>query len=291
MNAKTIGLVIPAETQFFSQWAYNYYFTEVMRGAVASASLFDWNILIHHRGSDAVQDYVRFCEEEPIDGVMCMAPNLNESSVDKLKEMDMPVIVINSRYPGLSYVDTDNTEGAKKAAGYLWDMGHRRIAIINGDLTTTNARDRYEGYKKGLNDVGLDITQGHVKSGKFTEDFGSSAMEDLLAEKEPPTAVLCANDLIAIGAIKTINKMGLKIPEDISVVGFDDLIISGYLTPPLTTVRQPLFHLGKEAVITLMSMVRGEKGAYQEIEIETRLIVRDSVADLREDQDKEEEEQ
>ncbi|MFH1415343.1 MAG: substrate-binding domain-containing protein [Elusimicrobiota bacterium] len=285
MFTKTIGLVIPAETHLFSQWAYNYYFTEILRGVIAAASLFQWNILIHHRVIDTSdEDYVKFCKEEEIEGAICLAPALGKKVLEKIQQMDMPLIIINSRLPGLSYVDTDNIEGAQKAADYLVEKGHKNIAVLNGDMSTTNARDRFEGYRKSLEGSGIELPQEMIREGKFSEDSGYNGMKDILSGDIIPTAVLCANDLIAIGAIKSIKEKGLEIPRDISIIGFDDLIISGYLTPPLTTVRQPLFHLGKEAVVTLMSMIRGEKDSLQQIEIETRLIKRDSVAEPRSQQ-------
>ncbi len=277
MIAKTIGLVIPSETHLFSQWEYNYYFTEILRGAIAAASLFEWDIIIHHRCQDSNDDYIDFWKNQNIAGLVYLAPLLNNESLEQIKEMNFAVIMINSRVSEVSYVDTDNTYGAKKAAEYLLELGHRRIAIINGDMSTTNAQDRFEGYKAAFLKAGEEIDDDLVKEGKFSEDSGSFAMGNILSGEKQPTAVLCANDLIAIGAIRAIKEKGLKIPEDISIIGFDDLIISSYLTPPLTTVRQPLFHLGKEAVVTLMSMIRGEKENYQEIEIETRLIKRESA--------------
>lgn len=278
MFFKTIGLVIPAETHLFSPWAYNYYFTEILRGAIASASLFEWDILIHRRGLDAVNDYVDFCINEDIDGVVFLSPPLTEKGLKRIKKIEIPVIVINGRYPGISYVDTDNKLGAWNAVKYLIDMGHERIALINGEMSIANVRDRFEGYKKALSDEGIKIDHELIIYGKLTQDSGYMEMNELLSRGKMPTAVLCSNDLIAIGAMKAIKEKKLKIPNDISVVGFDDLIISSYLNPPLTTVRQPFFHLGKEAVVTLMSMIRGEKDRNLQIEIESRLIKRKSVA-------------
>ena len=271
--AKKMGLVIPEKTQFFSRWAYNYYFTEILRGAIAAANLFEWNIMIHHSGMEEMNEYIQFCEEEQIDGVVCLAPVLCEEDLDLIKQMKTPIIIINGRYPDAVQ------EGAEKAAEYLLEKGHRKIAIINGDMTTTNANDRDKGYRTALSAAGIELTEEMMQHGTFTEDTGYFQMGNLLSLEDPPTGVLCANDLIAIGALRAIKEKKLKVPKDISLIGFDDLIISSYLSPPLTTVRQPLFHLGKEAVITLMSIIRGEKDSYQEVEIETRLIERLSVGE------------
>ncbi len=284
MLKKTIGIVIPAEAYLFSRWVYSYYFTEILRGAVASAGVFKWNLLIHHSHWNTSVDYAGFCEDEneaeDMDGIVYLAPALSERALKKIKEKKIPVIIINDRYPGISYIDTDNKQGASKAAQYLIELGHTDIAIINGDMSTVNACDRYKGYKMALSKAGIELNKDMVKQGKFSEDSGFYEMENILSEKKIPTAVLCANDLIAIGAIKAIKEKNLKVPQDISVIGFDDLLISFYFTPSLTTVRQPLFHLGKEAVVTLISVIMGERENNQKIEIETKLIKRESTANL-----------
>ncbi|MFC2091618.1 LacI family DNA-binding transcriptional regulator [Elusimicrobiota bacterium] len=283
MEKKIIGLIIPPETHLFSQWAHNYYFTEILRGAIAAASLFEWNIMIHHKGFESMMEYVEFCREEGIKGIVCMAPALRKEVQDEIKKIDIPVIVINGRYPGISFIDTDNRRGAQRAVKYLMDMGHREIAMINGNLEIRNAKDRFEGYKDAMSEVGLEINEDFIRYGNFSEDSGKSHMEDILQLNKLPTAILCANDLIAIGVMKALEKnRKVKIPRDISLIGFDDLTITSYLKPPLTTVRQPLFHLGKEAMVTLIGIIRGETDPNQSIEIETRLIKRDSVAVPRE---------
>ena len=101
---KKMGLVIPEKTQFFSRWAYNYYFTEILRGSIAAANLFEWNIMIHHSGMEEIDDYFRFCEDEHIDGVVCLAPVFTEEDLEVIKEVHTSIIVINGRYPGISYV-------------------------------------------------------------------------------------------------------------------------------------------------------------------------------------------
>ena len=162
-------------------------------------------------------------------------------------------------------------------------MGQKRIAVINGKMSNHNARVKFNSYKNTLLKNGLKIDNKLVRYGDYSEDSGHFEMKSIIKlklsqKKLLPTAVFCMNDLMAIGAMKAIKEKDLKIPEDISVIGFDDLIVSDYLSPPLTTVRQPLFHLGKEALILLIGIIKGEKEKYQEIEIKTRFRKRKSVS-------------
>ncbi|MFC2061837.1 LacI family DNA-binding transcriptional regulator [Elusimicrobiota bacterium] len=277
-----IGLIIPLETYFFSQWRHNYYFTELLRGTIAAASLFEWNILIYHRNVENAGDYVSFCAQEKVKGVVILAPLFKEEDIKQVKLIEVPVITVNSRYPEISFVDADNARGAFEAVNYLIELGHKKIAVINGKISSTNGQHRFSGYKKAMSENGIKTEDRLIRYGDYSEDSGYFEMSDIISECSEegglPTAVFCANDLIAMGAMRAANEKGIKVPEELSVIGFDDLIISGYLNPPLTTVRQQLFHLGKEAVITLIGIIHEEKEAYQEVEVETRLIKRASVA-------------
>ena len=274
-----IGIVIPSETYLFSPWEYNYYFTELLRGIIAASSLFDCNVSIFHRGFHREKDFMELSGKIELNGLIILAPVLKETGAKELKAINKPVILINSRYKGMNYVDVDNRRGASAAIKYILEMGHEKIACISGKIETDNAKERLEGYKTGL--TRKKVKEEYIRYGDFSEDSGYNEMAKLLEVEDRPTAVFCANDLMALGAIKAIKERKLTVPGDISIIGFDDLVISQYFDPPLTSVRQPLFHIGKEALIILMGIINGEKKEPQEIEIETRLIKRSSVANLR----------
>ncbi len=271
-----IGIVIPSETYLFSPWEYNYYFTELLRGIIAAASLFESNISILHRGFNEEKGYVELAGNIDFKGLIVLAPVLTKESSGELKEVRKPTILINSRYSQFNYIDSDNEHGASLAVEYLMDMGHRKIAFISGKYETENAKKRLQGYRSVMTDRGL-LDKKIIRHGDFSKDSGYHEMMELLNLKERPTAVFCSNDLMALGAIKAAKEKELSVPDDVSVVGFDDLVISKYFTPPLTSVRQPLFHIGKEALIVLMGIIHGEKSQPQQVEIKTRLIVRESV--------------
>jgi len=274
---KNIGFIIPPNTYLFSPWVYNYYFTELLRGAIASASLMEWNVVVCHKGMGGENDYVSVLENGNIKGLVLLSPILKEHELRRMRALKKPLIIINGKYPGISFVDSDNKEGAGRAVEYLIEMGHRDIGVINGPMSTVNASDRFEGYKLALESAGMEIDNDLVKYGDYSEDSGYLEMRNFLKKGRKPTAVFCANDLMAVGAMKAVHESGKKVPDDVSIVGFDDLIISAYITPALTTVRQPLFHLGKEAVISLISIIMEEKDRHQEIIVNTRLIKRDSA--------------
>ncbi|MFW6134426.1 MAG: LacI family DNA-binding transcriptional regulator [Elusimicrobiota bacterium] len=277
---QNIGLVIPPNTYLFSPWAYNYYFTELLRGSIAAASLMGWNILIYHRGLSGEQSYAMFQEKSEVDGMVVLSPKLSKMEIKELKSLNKPLIIINGRYPGISFTDSDNIKGAQEAVNYLIKKGHKKIAVINGKISSINGAHRYEGFKKAMSSKKIEIKDRLVRYGDFTEDSGYLETKELLKidAGDQPTAVFCANDLMAVGALKALKEKKKRVPKDVSVIGFDDLIICAYTDPPLTTVRQPLFHLGKEAVINLISIIMEEKNPYQEIIVKTRLIERESVA-------------
>ncbi len=272
-----VGIVIPSETYLFSPWEYNYYFTELLRGVIAAASLFECDVSIFHRGFHRERGYLELSGKSDYSGLIILAPVLKEKHAAEIRAIKKPVILINSRYPGMNHIDVDNKKGARKAVEYLCDMGHSDIGFISGKIETANARGRLEGYKSVM-DERSKIKDGFIRYGDFSKDSGFHEMMELLELKKRPTAVFCANDLMALGAIKAIREKKLKVPGDVSIIGFDDLVISRYFTPPLTSVRQPLFHIGKEALINLIGIINKEKEEPQEVEIETRLIKRDSVA-------------
>ncbi|MFH1416435.1 MAG: substrate-binding domain-containing protein [Elusimicrobiota bacterium] len=284
-NKKTVELIMPPEGFLFSSFASNHYFTEILRGVLAVSNLFSWDITINHNILRKGQrDYKIACDEEVTKGLLLVAPILSEKNIEEINGLSVPAIVVNARYPQVNYVDTNNIEGAKKAVEYLIKKGHSKIAAINGLMETTNAVDRFEGYKQALAENHFELDEGLVRYGTFYEDSGYKEMNDILEPEDEGldarkdfTAVFCGNDLMAFGVIRALNEHKLRVPENVSVIGFNDHIISSYYSPPLTTVRQQLFHLGKEAMTTMINLIEKKVSGLQHLEMETRLIERDSV--------------
>ena len=226
---------------------------------------------------------VEFLKKDELSGVVIMAPRTKNQDLGMLKIAKIPIVLLFHRDPGeeYSWVDLDNLEGARKATEHLINLGHNRIGYIGGELElSSNARDRYEGYRTALKAGGLIENGDWVKHGVFSADFGKEAARDLLAMPENirPTALVCASDMIAFGAMQKAGEMGIRIPGNLSVVGFDNYDQAALHTPPLTTIHQPFYEMGRIAVEMLDSIVQDPQKARQHILIEPELMVRRSTA-------------
>ncbi len=210
-----------------------------------------------------------------LDGVILASTRLDDPLIERLLSGRIPFVLIGRHSdPRVNYVDVDNVAGARMAVDYLLRQGHRRVATITGPLNMAAGQDRLEGYKQALQARHLPVDEALIVEGDFTEQGGMAAMRRLLALAERPTAVFAASDTMAIGAIKAIKDAGLRVPDDITVVGFDDIPQASYLDPPLTTVRQPIAQLGKTAVHILVDLIRYGAERTQRVVLATELVVR-----------------
>jgi LacI family transcriptional regulator len=212
-----------------------------------------------------------------VDGVAVVCSTLNTPDVQKLMESDLPSVVIDLDTRGVSVVFSDNLHGSELAVDYLYGLGHRKIAHIAGTDELYVGIQRLMGYNSALHKNNLDVQKNYiVDGGYFTYEGGKKAMEKLLKLKEIPTAVYVAGDLMAIGAIAAIKEIGLKVPEDISIVGFDDIQSARYITPGLTTIRQDTKLIGKTAANLLIDQINSKKKQFMSVKIPVSLIERDS---------------
>jgi LacI family transcriptional regulator len=171
----------------------------------------------------------------------------------------------------------ENRSGARMAVEHLLSLGHRRIAYIAGNPGTGQSSEREKGYRDALEAAGITPDPALIVNGAFVQPGGFSATEQLLALPHPPTAIFAANDEMAFGAIDAINSKGLKVPADISVVGFDDIPTSSYVFPKLTTMRQPFGAIAGRAVSELVELIQGREPCAAKIDFPTELVVRDST--------------
>ncbi len=252
---------------------------EVLRGVGDVARPAGFRVLV-----ESVEDvnkpdaYIQLVWEQRIDGLILSGPRSDDEQLPKLREDNFPVVLLG-QLPGSGFpsVDVDNINGAAKAVEHLINLGHRRIGIItNAPPYYTASAHRLEGYRKALLKHGLPFEGVLVRYGDFTEESGYAAMMELLDLPSPPTAVFVASDLVAFGALAAIHERGLAVPQDIAVVGFDDVRLARYITPPLTTVRLPAYELGARAMKILIEMIEGETPAETEVFLETELVIRES---------------
>ena len=214
-----------------------------------------------------------------VDGVLLASLHGDDPLPGILERAGVPAVLVGrpAGPPLGSYVDADTRGGAARAVDHLARRGRRRIATITGPLDMGVGLDRLDGYRGGLAAAGLDADPGLVEPGDFTEEGGAAATARLLERPGPPVdAIFAASDLMAAGALRALRAAGRRVPEDVAVVGFEDSAVARYAQPPLTTVRQPIEEMGRQATRLLLAMMAGEAGGMHLI-LDTELVVRAST--------------
>jgi LacI family transcriptional regulator len=218
------------------------------------------------------------------DGVILVTSELTMPELDQVREESIPLVVVdpaNMPDPDVPSVGATNWAGGLAATDHLLSRGHRRIAAITGPADYLCSRARVDGYRSALERAGAGFDATLLRNGDFHHEGGFYYGGQLLDLAEPPTAIFAGSDQQALGVYEAARQRGLRIPEDLSVVGFDDLPTARWVSPPLTTVRQPLADMGRMAAEMLGSLIDGVALRSQRVELATELIVRESTARLR----------
>jgi LacI family transcriptional regulator len=268
-----LGMVVPdLATQYTG---------EVVAGAGNAANELGFDLLLYTTSSDLGRERERavLLTNGLADGILAVLPQDPENVLGALSKSGMPVVIVDHRgaVTNLPAIATDNYAGARLAVEHLVALGHRRIGFLEGMGGVDCSRERLRGYREGLINAGIKFDPKLVRPGEFRQPAGFQATTVLLEQSSPPTAIFAANDLSAFGAIEAIKERGLRVPDDVSVVGFDDIPMASQVFPALTTIRQPLHEMGATAVKLLASMVSGLNPITQRIKLPTELIVRAST--------------
>lgn len=262
----------------------NSYFASVTGGIEEIASLYGYSLIISATGGNENEElkYINILKEKRVDGIIFMSGRMPHSCEQALLDTGIPTVVVARKVKSsLPSIHIDNIGESYKAVEYLIKLGHRRIAIISGTFADKESGyHRLLGYKNALADYELPFEEELIEEGDFKMDSGRRAMEKLLKLKELPTAVFAASDAMAVGAIKAIKKAGLRVPEDISVMGFDNNVISQACDPELTTIGQPVKDLGRKAIEMLYKIIQGKKLEKMAIYLPCELIIRNSTKSL-----------
>ncbi|PKM58610.1 MAG: LacI family transcriptional regulator [Firmicutes bacterium HGW-Firmicutes-3] len=224
------------------------------------------------------KSFVQFCNEHNIGGAVVAGIRTDDPYVKELLNSELPCVLIDLEKEGrnISSVSIDNKQAAKEATIYLIDHNHKHIGMINGRKAAAVSIERYKGYKEALDDKGIVLPENYVVYADFMEDMAYDMAKELLGRHPEITALFCASDLMALSAMKAIKDMNLSIPEDISIIGFDNIPLSEYSTPALTTVNQDFYLMGEAAAIQLLKMMQNEV-AKKHIYLEHKILARDSV--------------
>ncbi|MEO7494423.1 MAG: LacI family DNA-binding transcriptional regulator [Massilia sp.] len=213
------------------------------------------------------------------DGILLILPNVNDGYLDVIERQHFPCVLVNfdAKEIALPIVVAENRNGGRMAVEHLLQLGHRRIAFVAGSLATGQSAERQKGYEDALRAAGIEIDEALMLPGKFTQAGGYAASEQLLLLEHPPTAIFCANDEMAFGALDAINSRGLKVPDDISVIGFDDIPTSSHVFPTLTTMRQPFADMASRAVSEVVAIIQGREMNPARIAFPMQIVIRNST--------------
>jgi LacI family transcriptional regulator len=213
------------------------------------------------------------------DGLLLLLPDSKDGLLDRLERAHAPCVLVSfaGRQIDLPVVLGSNRLAARAAVEHLLGLGHRRIAFIAGTSFTGQSEERQRGYEDALRAAGIAIEPAYQRQGDFNDASGFVETQALLALPQPPTAIFAANDAMAFGALDALSTAGLKVPDDVSVVGFDDVIRAAFVHPKLTTVRQPLHEIAIRAVAELVGAIRDGRAGGLRIELPARLVIRDST--------------
>lgn len=275
-RAWTIGLVLPQSVyQFFT----DPYYPHLTKGIAQACNEHNYTLALFlvSNSEDDQKISKRVTRKGLLDGVLVQSGHHGDQQIiSQLVDSDMPQVVLGRpyRYDNISYIDVDNTNAAFNAVTHLIRLGHKRIATISGPTQGTVGLDRQSGYLRALNERGYKVDKTLIAEGDFTEVGGYYAMRKLLTVK--PDAVFAASDVMAIGAIRAIREAGLNVPNDIAMVGFDDLPISTASDVQLSTIRQPVIQFGIRAVELLIDLIENGIQPPRHIIMDTQLVIRDS---------------
>jgi DNA-binding LacI/PurR family transcriptional regulator len=273
----SIGVIIPFTAQIFG----TAYYIDVLKGIEKACADNSYEIVLCPKISEnEKQDYLKLFLERKADGVLIIAPEIDDPQVRLIDEKNVPCVVVDGRQQGknIVFIDGDNVKGAVLATSHLISMGHRRIGFIKGWDFVRNGADRLNGYKTCLKEHGIAISEELIVAGDFTQQSGYEGMMKLLGLAERPSALFAGNDLMALGAMKAIQEKGLEIPKDISIVGYDNIQAAQFSVPPLTTVRQFSSDMGYVAADLLIKRINDKKCRTESRIFDVELVVRRSVA-------------
>ncbi|BBU41331.1 MULTISPECIES: LacI family DNA-binding transcriptional regulator [Aeribacillus] len=278
LETKTVLVVVPDIT--------NTFFSKILRGIEQVAIENDYEVLLGDTGNSLEREkgYLDILRQKKADGMILLTARLESHLLEEISH-EFPVVLACEYLEGsdIPTVSIDNISSARKATEYLISLGHKRIGFLSGPMDVILSRDRLKGFKQGMMQHDIAIEPNLIQEGDFSFESGFNLMTKLLALTEPPTAVFASSDEMAIGAIKAIKAKGLKVPDDISIVGFDDIKFASIFEPALTTVSQPMFEIGQKAMELLIKLIQKDKLEKSQYILEDQLVIRETCKEKKKD--------
>jgi DNA-binding LacI/PurR family transcriptional regulator len=274
----TIGIIVPELT--------NPYFAVLAEEIVAAADQQSVSTVIFSAMNLPRNEshYLEVAQRLALDGLLYVGSSIHNDALDLAVKEGFPIVVVDEPQElgtEVSTVFQDDYSGAFQAVSYLVGLGHRDIGFVSGSMDVRTAQDRYRAYSDVLRQHGIDPAAQFRGIGSFTEEYGATALAQILASTRRPTAVFAASDIIAVGMAVAATSMRVRIPEDLTLVGYDDIPAAHHLSPPLTTVRSPLADTARAAVDLVVEAMRGPKRPARHIVVPVGMVIRESAAVLQ----------
>jgi LacI family transcriptional regulator len=273
-KTQTIGLILPDSS--------NPFFAEIGRSIEDAAFKLGYNVFLCNTEGDTRREqlYVDVISKKQVDGIIFVAAGDQVDSLNFLLSQDMPVVLVDRDLPNIEVdaVLTDNQQGGYLATRHLIELGHRRIACIMGRSTVTASAERAIGYRRALEKGGIQYDESLVLAGNYHPDSGLRAASTLFSLDSPPTAIFALNDLMAVGALRAAAKAGRRIPEDIAIIGYDNIELASFMNPPLSTIAQPKSEIGFQAANILVKRIADKTHPTRRIILPPELIIRESTS-------------
>ncbi len=274
-QSNIIGLLIPNIT--------NPYHLELAKGVEDAAAERGYNTILCDGANSTKKEssHIDFLNDHYVSGVVYSnTEEISEETFLKIKSFSMKSVFVDSRiaWDRAYNINADNKKAMKEVVRFLYENGHRQIAFVGGPATTYSTIKRFEGYKEALDELGIPFDDQLVIYGDYIIETSRERISELLDKNINFTALACCNDMMAIGAYEVFEERSLRVPEDVSVVGFDDIYMAKHIRPRLTTMRQPTYEMGRESADVLIDLIEGNGNRSEmNIRFDTALQVRDSV--------------
>jgi len=274
-NTLTFGMVIPNNS--------NPYFAEIIRGVENRCFAAGYNVILCNSNDDPERQatYLRLLVEKRVDGLVFVATGSDAVVRATLGDIKTPLVLLDRDVTGMAssdLVEVNHTVGGELATRHLLELGHPRVACISGPPGLSPSSQRRAGWKQALEAAGVERRENDLARGDFTARGGHLAMQALLKRKPRPTAVFVCNDLMAFGALSAAREAGISVPEQLSIVGFDDIELAAFSAPPLTTIVQPKLEIGTIAADLLLERVEKNRQDGRRVILEPQLKIRGSTA-------------